>query len=78
VPHGVGDARVLDLHRHPAPVGQHRAVHLPDRRGCGGVVLELLEQLLDGVLPLLVEDLLHLLPRHRRRLAAQLGELLLV
>ncbi len=61
-----------------APVGQHRAVHLADRGGRRGLVLEVLEQLLAGLVPLLVEHLAHLLPRHRRRLGAQLGELLLV
>ena len=61
-----------------AAVGQHRAVDLADRGGRRGLVLEVLEQLLDGLLPLLLEHLLDLLPRHRRRLAAQRRELLLV
>jgi hypothetical protein len=31
--HALGDARVLHLDRHRAPVVGHRPVHLPDRRG---------------------------------------------
>ena len=44
-------ARVLDLHRHPAPVGQHGAVHLADRGRRRGLLLEVLEQLLGAARP---------------------------
>ena len=50
-----GHAGVLHLHRHAPAVRQHRPVHLADRGRRGGVVLEVLEELLHGLLPLLVE-----------------------
>src|SRR5215211_6031781 len=64
---GLRHSRVLHLHRDPPAVAQHRSVHLPDRGGGGRVVLEVFEQLLDRLLPLLIENRAHLLPRHRWR-----------
>jgi hypothetical protein len=51
---------------------------LANRGGRRGVVLEVLEELLAGLRPLLVQHLAHLLPRHGRRRGAQLGELVLI
>ena len=51
---------VLDLDRDLAPIGQHRAVDLPDRRRRDGVVLEVLEQRFDGFVPFALEDALDL------------------
>ena len=72
------DARVLDLHRDLAPVVQHAAVHLADRGGRERLGLDPLEQLLVGLVVLLLEHLAHLLPRHRGRRGAQRRQLLLV
>ncbi|GAA3085350.1 hypothetical protein GCM10020254_32150 [Streptomyces goshikiensis] len=58
-------ARVLDLDRHRAAVAPHRPVHLPDRGGRGGLLLELLEQ----VPPVLAEPL----GQHRRTVPAGSG-----
>ncbi len=75
----LGDPGVLDLDRHRAPVAEGGAVHLADRGGGERLGLDLGEQLVDRLAPvLLVEHLAHLLPGHRRRAGAQLGELLLV
>src|ERR671914_1316069 len=51
---------------------------LADGGSRGGLVLEVLEQLLARLGPLLVEHALHLLPWHRGCLGAQGGELLLI
>ena len=74
----LGHARVLDLDRHDASVRQRGAVYLADRGSGRRVVGEVLEQLLDRVLPLLLEHRTHLLPGHRRGGGAQIGELVLV
>ena len=62
-----------------AAVEQLGAVHLADRGGGEGLLLELGEELGERLaVVLLLEHLLDLLPGHRRRVGAQLGELLLV
>ena len=68
------DAGVLDLHRHPPPVGHHRPVHLPDRRGGDrhGVPLE--EEHVGVGAELLDHDLLGQARRHRRHVLLELGE----
>jgi hypothetical protein len=53
-------------------------VDLADRGGGEGILLDRGEDPLGVVLVFLGEDLLDLLPRHRRGTGTQLGELLLV
>ena len=75
----LGDPRVLDLHRDLAAVEQLGAVDLADRGGGERLVLELGEELGERLaVVLLLEHLLDLLPGHRRRVGAQLRQLLLV
>ena len=52
-----GDARVLDLDRHVAPVAQPRAVDLPDRGGGNGREVETPERRLPLLAERGVEDL---------------------
>ena len=51
---------------------------LPDRRGGEGLLLDRREDALGPLVVLLLEHGAHLLPRHRRGVGAELGELLLV
>jgi hypothetical protein len=75
----LGDPGVLDLHRDDAAVEQLGAVDLADRGGGEGLLLELGEELGERFAVVLFgEHLLDLLPGHRRRVAAQLRQLLLV
>jgi hypothetical protein len=75
----LGDPGVLDLDRDGATVMQRGAVNLADRGGGEGVLLDLREQLAERLTAvLLLQDLANLLPRHRRRRGAQLGQLPLV
>ena len=62
-----------------APVEQLGAVHLADRGGGEGLLLELGEELGERLaVVLLLQHLLDLLPGHRRRVVRSLRELLLV
>ena len=76
-PHRLGDARVLHLDRHVAPVVQPRAVDLPDRGGGDRLVLEGRERLLHRLLELGLDHLAHVREAHLRRRVAQLAELAL-
>ena len=73
--HGGVDARVLDLDRDVAPVVEARLVDLADRGGGDRDRVEGLEDLVDRLVVLLLDDLLHVLEGDLRRRVAQLGEL---
>ena len=76
-PHRLGDARVLHLDRDVAPVVQPRAVDLADRGGGDRLGLERREDLLDRLVELGLDDLLHVREADLRRRVAQLAELAL-
>ena len=70
-------ARPLHLDGDLLAVREHRAVHLPDRRGGDGLALELEEEPLDRVAEVLDDHALGLLERERTHVvleAAQLGD----
>ena len=69
------DARVLDLDRDVAPVVEARLVDLADRGGGDRHRVERLEDLVERLVVLLLDDLLHVLEGDLRRRVAQLGEL---
>ena len=76
-PHGLRDARVLDLDRDVAAVVQPRAVDLADRGGRHRLGIERREHVLDAVSELGLDHLAHVRVADLRRLVAQLAELAL-
>ena len=74
-PHGSVDPGVLDLDRDIAAVVEARLVDLADRGGGDRDRVEGLEDLVERVVVLLLEDLLHVLEGDLGRRVAQLGEL---
>ena len=68
---------VLDLHGHGFAVARDRAMHLADRGGREGVVLELCEMPFDGPAQFAAHEPLDLRPRQRRHVVAQRRERLL-
>ncbi len=74
---GLGDARVLDLDRHRLALARDRAVHLADRGGREGLLLELGEGVGERRAELGAQQLLDLAERERRDVVAQRGERLL-
>ena len=69
------DARVLDLDRDVAPVGQSRSVDLADRGGRDRLLVELVEHVADALVELLLDHLAHVLEGDRRGGVAQRAEL---
>mmetsp|Transcript_3509 Transcript_3509/g.13874 ORF Transcript_3509/g.13874 Transcript_3509/m.13874 type:complete len:217 (+) Transcript_3509:972-1622(+) len=61
---GIGDARVLNFHRHLAPVLQEALVHLPDRRGRDRRVVELVKLAPPVLAELCLHDALQLSGGH--------------
>ena len=73
--HRLGDARVLDLDRHTAPIVQARAIHLADRSGRESGLVELREDILERLVQLALDHLAHVLEGDPRRRVAQLRKL---
>ena len=73
--HRLGHPGVLDLHGHVATVVEPGAIHLADRGGGHGVVVELGEELVQGPVEVAFHNVAHLLEGHPRGGVAQLGQL---
>ena len=70
-----GGGGSLHLHGDLPSVGQHRSVHLTDRRGCHRHDVELEERALDGEVELGLEDIPHVVEAHWPRRVLESAEL---